>query len=249
MAPSAGELPDLSLDQLVELERRAEARAASGSGGSDAPRSDDADPTDEDDDDVVLSWWQHPVNVITLVVTAALLAGMIGWMVGDNGSRPQYGEVDVGFLHDMRVHHEQAVYMGFVFRELPDTNPGLDIVAGSIVMGQSQEIGRMVQMLRGFDEPEAADATEPVMGWMGMSTTADQMPGIASGDDIDALLASSGTEADELFAELMIAHHEGGIHMAEFAAENAENDDVRGMARSIVRSQRGEIDEIRGELG
>ena len=68
---------------------------------------------DEDDDDVVvLSWWQHPVNVIGLVVAVALIGGHAR-VAGPRHEQPTSGgnAVDVGFLHDMRVHHEQAVQM------------------------------------------------------------------------------------------------------------------------------------------
>ena len=247
MAPSASELPELSFDQLIELERRANER---GDGGGDLPTDDRDDSGDGEsaDPDVVLPWWQHPMNIVTLVVAAALIASMIGWMVGDGRSRPQYSSVDIGFLHDMRVHHEQAVYMSFVFRELPDTDPGIAVVAGSIIMGQSQDIGRMVQLLRSFGAPEAPDLQGQAMAWMSMPVPFEEMPGLASEDDLDALQDSSGRAADVLFTELMIAHHEGGIHMAEYAAENADNPEVRAMALSMAESQAGEIAELEGEL-
>jgi uncharacterized protein (DUF305 family) len=250
MDAKAEELPELSFDQLMELDRRAAERAGdTGQGDGDAGDGDggDDEPGGDGDDVVVLPWWQHPMNIVTLVVTAALIAGMLGWMVGAN-SRPSHNEVDTGFLHDMRVHHEQAVYMSFVYRTLPDRNPGLDMVAGSIIMGQSQEVGRMVQLLRGFGEAEAAPSDALVMGWMGMATEPDQMLGLASEADIETLQASSGEEADRLFVELMVAHHEGGIHMAEYAVEHAENDEVRKMAAAVVAGQQSEIDELRDQL-
>jgi uncharacterized protein (DUF305 family) len=71
---------------------------------------------------------------------------------------------------------------------------------------------------------------------------------MASEDDLDRLATLSGPEADELFVELMSAHHEGGIHMAEYASGNAKNDEVREMAASIVTSQRDEIAEMQREL-
>jgi uncharacterized protein (DUF305 family) len=248
MASSASELPDLTLDQLIELERRAAER---GSGG-DIPRDDDERDGDDGEgggDTVWLPWWQHPTNIVTMIVASLLIAGMVGWMLGDARSRPSYNAVDVGFLQDMRIHHEQAVYMSFVYRELPDTSVGLEIVAGSIIMGQNQDIGRMVQLLRDFGEPEAGSLTEPRMNWMGMSVAADQMPGLASDADLDRLSEASGDEADQLFAELMIAHHEAGVHMAEHAADNADNDEVVAMATSMARSQSEEISEIRQALG
>jgi uncharacterized protein (DUF305 family) len=248
MAPSAGQLPDLSLDQLVELERRAAERAARDDGGGGTDDPDDEHGDGHGDDDVVLPWWQHPMNIVTMLVAGVLIAGMIGWLVGDARSQPQYGATDVGFLHDMRFHHEQAVYMSFVFQDLPDTNRGLDTIAESIVMGQSMDIGRMIQLLREFGEPEAADLQAPSMAWMGMAMPIDQMPGLASEDDLVALQSASGAEADALFVELMVAHHEGGVHMAEFAAENAENPEVRAMAQSMAASQTDEINELLAQI-
>jgi uncharacterized protein (DUF305 family) len=75
-----------------------------------------------------------------------------------------------------------------------------------------------------------------------------QMPGMASEADLDKLATLSGVEADEFFVQLMTAHHEGGIHMAEYASGNAENDEVRDMATSMMTSQRDEIAEMQREL-
>jgi uncharacterized protein (DUF305 family) len=205
------------------------------------------EPVDLDDDVIVLPWWQHPLNILTIVVTVALLAGMVGWMIGDSNSELAHSEVDTGFLQDMREHHEQAVYMSFVYRSLPDIDPGLSTVAASIIVGQNQEIGRMVQMLRVLGEPEANEG-DSSMAWMGMPVERGQMPGMASEADLDKLATLSGAEADEFFVQLMTAHHEGGIHMAEYASGNAENDEVREMATSMMTSQRDEIAEMQREL-
>jgi uncharacterized protein (DUF305 family) len=168
-------------------------------------------------------------------------------MIGDSNSELAHSEVDTGFLQDMREHHEQGVYMSFVYRALPDIDPGLSTVAASIVIGQNQEIGRMVQMLRMFGEPEANEG-DTAMAWMGMPVDRGQMPGMASESDLDELATLSGRQADEFFVQLMTAHHEGGIHMAEYASGNAENDEVQAMAASIMTSQADEIAEMQREL-
>lgn len=216
-----------------------------------------ADPTEfdatdaragiEDDDAIVLPWWQHPLNIFTIVITAALLAGMLGWMIGDTNGELAHNQVDTGFLQDMREHHEQAVYMSFVYDSLPDIDPGLRTVAASIIIGQSQEIGRMVQMLRMFGESEANEG-DTSMAWMGMPVERGQMPGMASEEDLDELGTLSGRAADEFFVQLMKTHHEGGIHMAEYAAGNAKNDETKALASSIVKSQHDEIAEMENEL-
>jgi uncharacterized protein (DUF305 family) len=74
------------------------------------------------------------------------------------------------------------------------------------------------------------------------------MPGLATQDDIDALVDASGADADRIFVQLMSAHHEGGIHMADFAAEHAGTAEVRLMAEQMAGSQREEIVEMRNLL-
>ena len=221
-----------------------------GSAGTDVPTAPDVKEADVEidiDDVIVLPWWQHPLNILTIVITAALLAGMVGWMIGDSNSELAHNEVDTGFLQDMREHHEQAVYMSFIYNSLPDTDSGLRTVATSIIMGQNQDIGRMVQMLRMLGEPEANEG-ETSMAWMGMPVARGQMPGMASEADLDKLATLSGREADEFFVQLMKAHHEGGIHMAEYASGNAKNAEVRAMAAAMTTSQQEEIAEMQREL-
>ena len=60
------------------------------------------------------------------------------------------------------------------------------------------------------------------------------MPGMATAEQLDELAAAPEL-ADELFVELMSAHHQGGIDMATEAAERADNDDVRRFASSWAR--------------
>jgi uncharacterized protein (DUF305 family) len=235
---------DLSLDQLVELERM-ERDATTAQDPTDG--HDGHDGGGSDDGPIVLPWWQNPINIVTFIVTAAILAGMVGWMVGDSGSQPEHNDVDTGFLQDMRVHHEQAVLMALIYRNLPDTEPGLRTVARSIVTGQSIEVGRMIQLLRDFGEREANEG-DTAMVWMGMSAGPNSMPGMATDDELDELGRSEGREADELFVRLMTAHHLGGIDMAEFAVQNAANEEVRRMAASMAGGQTAEIGEMTGLL-
>ena len=203
-----------------------------------------ASEQDADDDSViVLSWWQHPVNVVALAIASALVAGMIGWLLASVAAEPDGGEVDVGFLQDMRVHHEQAVQMGFIYLDRPDTDPGLRVDARSIVLGQGIDVGRMIQLLRELDAPEAAEG-DAAMAWMGMPTTHAEMDGMATEAQLDELAASAGSTADDVFVRLMVAHHRGGIAMAEFAAEQAGSEEVRAMAAATAANQTTEIPEL-----
>ena len=240
MERTGPDVSDLSLDQLVELERRAAEADA-------AQHGDDGHAGEGAGDSIVLPWWQRPFNIGVLVITAAILAAMIGWMVGDSGSRPAHNEVDTGFLQDMRVHHEQAVLMSFIYRSRPDIDPGLQTVARNIIVGQSLEVGRMVQMLRTLGETEANE-TGTSMTWMDMVAEDQQMPGMANDAELEQLGMTEGRAADEMFVELMTAHHLGGIEMAEYAIEHAEYDEVAKMAAGMAAGQRSEITEMVGEL-
>lgn len=196
-------------------------------------------------DGTILPWWRSKLNLLLAAMVVMMLAAGIGWWAGRSGSELAHNDVDTGFLHDMRIHHEQAVAMSMTYLEA--SADGGDAVmrsiAREIIIKQGMETGRMVQLLRVFDEPEAS-ASDQVMGWMGMPVDLADMPGYASDSDLKGLRASRGAAADTVFAELMIAHHEGGIHMAEYARDNGLNDEVDKMARAMIRSQRVEIAEM-----
>ena len=82
------------------------------------------------------------------------------------------------------------------------------------------------------------------MTWMGHPMPIDEMDGLASQSELDSLAAASGDEGARIFATLMIKHHNGGIAMANYAIENATNRDVINMAKSMVKGQQAEVDEL-----
>ena len=104
----------------------------------------------------VRPWWQSKLNLGVLAVAIALLCGALGWLVGNNRAIPDPNLVDVGFLQDMRTHHEQAVNLGLYYLELQGTNADLRVIAREIVFGQSIEIGRMIQLLRIYGATETS---------------------------------------------------------------------------------------------
>ena len=201
------------------------------------------------DGTIVLPWWRNPLNVALIGLAAALLFTGLGWSLGGRDSSLAHNDVDAGFLQDMRIHHEQAVTMSIVYNGVaPTGNALLSSIAREIVVDQSTEAGRMVQLLRMFGESETNE-TDTAMTWMDMPTPIDKMPGMASEKQLRDLYESRGTEAHRLFATLMIAHHEGGVHMAEHVLVHGRNAEVRAMARSMITSQNGEIGELRRALG
>lgn len=202
-------------------------------------------PADLDDSAVdVRPWWQNPVNFIALGLSMLILGVGIGFYVGDSNARPDHSAVDEGFLQDMRYHHDQAVDMAFHYlTKTQDPHPRLLLIAEEILLFQQIETGRMIQFLRSFRASEVND-TGFAMGWMGHSMPIDEMDGLATQDQLDEFARATGDEAARIFAELMIEHHLGGIHMAQYAVDNASNEDVRKMARSMITGQELDVAQL-----
>lgn len=195
-------------------------------------------------DALLLPWWRNPINVVLFAVVLLMLGVGIGTAIERSGSETAHNSSDVGFLQDMRIHHEQAVTMAVVYLGAsPRGNVTLRTIAREIMLEQSTEAGRMVQMLRMFNESETNESDQ-VMSWMGTPVPLERMPGYASESDLDNLYKSRNEEADKIFATLMIAHHKGGVHMADHVSMHGKNKEVRALADAIIHSQQSEITEL-----
>lgn len=196
------------------------------------------------DDNPVLPWRYSALNVfLALLIFCGLGAG-IGYYLGHSTSETAHNNVDTGFLQDMRIHHEQAVVMASIYLgAAPNGNGTLRTIAREIMLEQQMETGRMVQLLRIFGAAETNESDQ-VMGWMGTPIPLARMPGYAADTELDALYRSRDADADQLFITLMIAHHKGGVHMAEYTVKNGKNSEVKAFAALIVESQSSEIGEL-----
>ncbi|MEN0140418.1 MAG: DUF305 domain-containing protein [Rhodococcus sp. (in: high G+C Gram-positive bacteria)] len=162
----------------------------------------------------------------------------------------QLSPADVGFAQDMSVHHEQAV---LIAQTLPrDVDPQIRVLADQIVVAQTSEIATMRGWLSLFDEPFT---TAHPMRWMHGSDHAMSehggapMPGTASTSEITRLAGLRGADAEALFLQLMIRHHQGGVDMAEAAIHAVASDPIRRIARGMIRDQSNEIAVMTALLG
>jgi uncharacterized protein (DUF305 family) len=172
------------------------------------------------------------VAVIVLVASA--------FVIGDKAAddiAPGEDSVDVGFARDMGIHHAQAVMLAELLRDRT-LDGNMRLLATDIALTQQSQIGQMRGWLDTWGRPPTS--VEPPMQWMGHSAD-EPMPGLATDEEIAALTAAQGVPAENLFLELMIRHHEGGLHMARVAADKASKPYVRALARSIIESQTADI--------
>jgi uncharacterized protein (DUF305 family) len=188
----------------------------------------------------VPSW--TTAKVLGLVAAVGFVAVLLALVLQSRFDGEAEDSVDVGFLRDMVAHHEQAIQLGLLGVANAE-DPDVEHFAQESVVAQQWEIGYMTALLEdwGFD---TGDLDRDAMTWMDMAPTpVEDMPGMATDEELAALRTASGAEADELFLQLMSRHHQGGVHMAEEAAERANDPRVRDLAERMALNQQREIQE------
>ncbi|MEV4218654.1 DUF305 domain-containing protein [Nonomuraea sp. NPDC049725] len=147
-------------------------------------------------------------------------------------SQAGFNDADVMFAQMMIPHHEQAVEMAEL---APDRagDPEIKELAARIKAAQDPEIATMQGWLTTWGRP----APEGGMGH--------DMPGMMSEADLAKLKSAKGAEFDRLFAEQMIAHHEGAIEMARAEQAGGADPAAKELAKAIETAQRAEVAELR----
>lgn len=185
----------------------------------------------------VSSW---PVVTALLVVLTAVLAGTVYLMP----TPPAEDSVEVGFARDMSAHHGQAIAMAEALRDRTN-DPTLRALAADVALTQQAEIGMMYAWLEEWGR--TVGTSGPRMAWMG-TPTLERMPGMADPAAEAALSTLPVAQAEAAFLRLMVAHHSGGVAMAQAGADLAEEPRVIRLAENIARSQTAEIEYLQSLL-
>lgn len=86
-----------------------------------------------------------------------------------------------------------------------------------------------------------------MMSMMGMNTSQSQQEvakdhsTMSMSDMNKELEGLSGDDYDKAFIEMMIAHHEGAVDMAELSSSRAKHDEVKQLSQEIISAQEKEI--------
>ncbi|WP_218005247.1 DUF305 domain-containing protein [Actinomadura macra] len=184
--------------------------------------------------------------VLVLAVAAVLVA-----LAAARSSRPGTDGPEAGFARDMSAHHAQAVRMSFIVRDRT-RDPDVRLLAYDIINTQSAQIGMMTAWLDEWDVPKT-DPSGP-MRWMNhtghapVTAAPARMPGMAPREELAELEKAEGRDAEVRYLRLMIAHHRGGVAMAEAVLTRTDHDRVRRLARTMVDGQQAEITLMNGML-
>jgi len=201
----------------------------------------------------------------TLAVGAAL-AVLVGVLLGvqtaarldtDSAVPPAADSVEVGFAQDMSVHHGQAVEMSSMALTNAD-DPAVRTLAYDVITTQQSQLGNMQGWLALWGQPSTG--SRPLMAWMssdmpgGMqhsmaATTGpmsparpsgSSMPGMATAAELAELRTLTGPAFDVRYLQLLLRHHQGGIPMAQYAANSSGVTTVKTLATQITNTQQAE---------
>lgn len=188
---------------------------------------------------------------------AGLAIGAVVTAVLVRPATPDTRSAEAGFARDMQIHHAQGVEMSMIVRDRTDDTETRTL-AYDIALTQQQQGGQMFAWLVQWGLPQARSG--PVMAWMNgagghdmASMSADgssavTMPGMATADQLQTLRESDGTAAEVLFLRLMIAHHRGGVVMADALLDRSDDEVVTTFARTMRTAQQNEITQMQTML-
>jgi uncharacterized protein (DUF305 family) len=201
-----------------------------------------------------------PARLIIAAAVAAviLLFGGIalGRVTAATAPPPSDTSAEAGFARDMQMHHRQAVEMSLLVRD-GSQNEEVRRLAYDILNTQGHQAGQMYGWLETWGLSQTGP--EASMTWMSRPaidgsthehsaaadapthSPGDPMPGYATAEQMAGLDAATGTDADRIYLELMIAHHLGGVEMAEAVLARSDEPVVVDLAESVVTSQTSEV--------
>ncbi|QHC68759.1 uncharacterized protein (DUF305 family) [Rathayibacter sp. PhB179] len=140
-----------------------------------------------------------------------------------------FNDQDVTFATMMKPHHEQAVEMA-------------DMILAKD--GISADVTDLATQIKDAQGPEITQLEEWITAWGGddsMSGMDHSMDGMMSDEDMSALEDATGVDAEKLFLEQMMQHHEGAVEMAKTEINDGQNPDAIKLANTIVQTQTEEI--------
>ncbi|AFZ67998.1 DUF305 domain-containing protein [Deinococcus peraridilitoris] len=172
-----------------------------------------------------------------LLLGLVLLALVLGAALIVQGRAARHS-ANVNFTRHMIQHHLQAVDMAT--RLYDRTNdPSLKAVTYDILTSQIEQVGQMRAWLTLWGES---------WGGQGMKQQEAAAMGMASPENVAALSALPLEQAEVLFLQLMIRHHEGALSMIDGALGQGLAPHAAALARQMRGAQGSEIGSMKNML-
>ncbi len=151
----------------------------------------------------------------------------------------EHDDADTAFAQMMIVHHEGAVEMADLAVQEASSEE-VRVLAEDISAAQGPEIELMRSWLDAWGE-EPAEGGAHGMDHGDMDMSGMEMDGLTQEEAMAELSGVTGAAFDERFLELMVAHHQGAVQMAQAQLEDGENPQAVELAQTIIADQQAEI--------
>jgi uncharacterized protein (DUF305 family) len=166
-----------------------------------------------------------PTNSATAPTTAATQSSAV------------FNDADVMFAQMMIPHHQQAVEMA-ESAETRASDKEIKELAAKIKAAQDPEIQTMQGWLTAWGKPLPSGGMDDMQGMD------HGMPGMMSEGDMKQLEGAKGAAFDKMFAQMMVAHHNGAIDMARTEQAQGADPQVKELAKTIETSQQAEVEQM-----
>ena len=148
---------------------------------------------------------------------------------------------DIEFAQGMIAHHEQAIEMAEIALDPGvGASPAVIDLATRIKGAQDPEVELMTGWLTAAGEPVTMDASE--------GHDMSSMEGMMTAEQMDSMAAMTGADFNQIWLQMMIAHHEGAVSQSQTVKANGSNADVLALADTIINAQQAEINEMQALL-
>jgi uncharacterized protein (DUF305 family) len=150
---------------------------------------------------------------------------------------------DISFAQLMIPHHQQALEMADLALTQA-SSPQVKTLAQQIKAAQDPEIQQMRSWLAAWGAPEQMEgvtASEGSMDHSGMDMGGLTSAGMMSAEDMQELMGVRGAEFDRKWLQMMIAHHQGAITMANQVLSSTNDAEVKKLGEAVVAGQSDEI--------
>lgn len=203
----------------------------------------------------------------TRLIPAATLAFLLGALAGCGGDDDEpapapavhtaangdvFNDADAEFAADLLQHHALALVLVDLTREA-DVSPDLQAVADEVLAVHGPEIETLTGWLGDWDLPvpetirDHANAHAEERGEI-VEIPGGDLPGMPDHADVEALEGLEGQAFEQQWLELMIAHHEGAIVLAEEQVESGRFAAAVDLATAVVDTQQAQVERMRALL-
>jgi uncharacterized protein (DUF305 family) len=185
--------------------------------------------------------WAATTALSITVILSGCSDGSAG-SAGSSGDSPTFNEADVKFAQTMIPHHEQSIEMTDMILGKTGVSSEVTQLAQAISETQRPQMETLSDFLAAWNQPlipdHASEAHED--HWAA--------EGVLTPEEMQEIGAADGSEAQKLFLQGMIQHHEGAVTMVQDEIDNGENPDAVQLAQTIMTGQTSEIETMKDLL-